>query len=161
NKTGAITISSPVSSNLAYSINGGVFQSLRTYDNLNPGSYSFVVRDLSIGCNSLSSVAYGINPPPLASKLPIVGLNERYCEGDTGVQLRALGQNLLWYDNATGGTGSIKAPVPSTQRSGTVTYYVTQQLPGFCESNRLSVPVTVYAKPLAEAGEDKLIVEGQ
>jgi gliding motility-associated-like protein len=160
-KTGAITVTSPVG-NLTYSINGGAFQSAVLFDNLNPGTYSITARDAVAGCVSQPSSTYDITTPLLPSRSPIPGLNERYCEGDTAVvPVRALGENLLWYDNATGGTGSATAPIPSTESSGKVTYYVTQQLPGYCESRRIPVEITVLPLPDADAGGDKEIIEGQ
>ncbi|WP_220472573.1 Ig-like domain-containing protein [Spirosoma foliorum] len=74
-----------------------------------------------------------------------------YCEGTTAQALTAVGQNLKWYGtNATNGTGSSNATVPSTAASaiGSVTYYVTQTVNG-CESARAGIPVQVKDTPAA------------
>jgi gliding motility-associated-like protein len=52
---------------------------------------------------------------------------------------------LLWYANASGGTGSFTAPVPSTATNGTTTYYVSQT--SGCESPRAAITVTVNTNP--------------
>jgi gliding motility-associated-like protein len=159
NSKGSITVNSPLG-NLLYSLNGGSPQSSPLFDNLDGGSYSIVVEDQVTGCRSQPSVAYTINPPPALSPLPIVGVSERYCQGVTAAPLRALGQNLRWYTDATTGTGSTIAPVPSTQSSGTTIYYVTQRLTGLCESPRVALNVIVHPSPVANAGSDKEVIEG-
>ena len=65
-----------------------------------------------------------------------------YCIGATAVPLTATGQNLLWYNVPTGGTGSSTAPTPNTSSAGTTTYYVSQTVNG-CEGPRASLAVTV------------------
>jgi gliding motility-associated-like protein len=69
-----------------------------------------------------------------------------YCLNDAAIALTAIGNNLLWYPTATGGTGVAVAPTPSTAAAGTVTYYVSQTN-AFCESSRTGVTVTVNALP--------------
>ena len=120
----------------------------------------FRSEDIATGCVSQSSVAITINAPPAPSPLPIVGADERYCQGVAANPLRALGQNLRWYTSGAGGTGSSTAPTPSTQISGTTTYYVTQRLTGFCESPRVPLNVIIYPSPLVNAGPDKEVIDG-
>ena len=159
--TGSISVSSPNGNNIIYSLNGSANQPSSVFDNLLPGSYRVVAEDLQNGCKSQPSAMYTIIPPPVPSQPPIVGLNEKYCQGNNGVPLRALGENLLWYDSPDDGTGSTAAPIPSTENSGTFTYFVTQQQSGFCESARTPISVIVYPLPQANAGMDKEIVEDQ
>jgi gliding motility-associated-like protein len=52
NATGSILISSPVSSNYEYSINGNSYQSSPAFTNLDTGIYSVTVRDRLNGCES-------------------------------------------------------------------------------------------------------------
>jgi gliding motility-associated-like protein len=71
--------------------------------------------------------------------------------------LAADGVNLKWYDTlAIGGSGSIQAPKPSTNRLGEKTYYVSQTLMG-CESPRAPLLVEVIDKPKFDLGENILI----
>ena len=164
NKKGSITVTTPTGPNLVYSLNGGTPQSSLLFDDLDGGSYRIEVENTLTGCKSQPSVFYTINAAPLPSVPPFVDKDEEYCVGDRAVPVRALGRpqgQLLWYTNATGGTGSTVAPTPSTVRDGTTIYYVTQRLPGFCESQRVPLTVIVYPKPLVNAGGDKEIVRGQ
>jgi gliding motility-associated-like protein len=65
-----------------------------------------------------------------------------YCQNTTAAPLIAQGTSLLWYTDATGGTGDPAAPTPGTAVAGTTTYYVTQTVSG-CESQRTAIPVAV------------------
>jgi large repetitive protein len=71
-----------------------------------------------------------------------------YCQGATSTGLTATGTNLLWYANATGGTGTITIPFPPTGSVGSITYYVSQTV-GNCESPRAAIVVNVIAPPAA------------
>jgi hypothetical protein len=55
----------------------------------------------------------------------------------------------LWYGtNATGGTSSATAPIPSTATTGTTNYYVSQRNTSTsCESDRVSITVTIKSTP--------------
>jgi gliding motility-associated-like protein len=77
-----------------------------------------------------------------------------YCEGEAATQLTATGNNLQWYDVATGGTPLAVAPTPSTTVPGTFTWYVTQSDVN-CESIRKPITVTVNAKPAAPLPEPR------
>jgi hypothetical protein len=79
--------------------------------------------------------------PPAA---PTVA-NKNYIVGDAAVPLTATpNTGLLWYDAATGGTGSATAPTPSTAAPGTKSYFVSQTVSN-CESPRAEIVVTVSA----------------
>lgn len=68
------------------------------------------------------------------------------CQGSVATALTATalpGATLNWYGtNATGGTASSTAPIPSTAVNGTTTYYVSQTI-GTCESPRKAINVIV------------------
>jgi len=86
--------------------------------------------------NNNSSVTLYASPTA-----PVVSTPVSYCQGNTPVTLTASGTNLMWY-TTLGGAGSTTAPVPSTAKSGTTTYYVTQSN-GSCESKPSAIVVTV------------------
>ena len=65
-----------------------------------------------------------------------------YCQNQTATALTPSGASILWYTSATGGVGTITAPVPSTTTTGVTTYYVSQTQNN-CESNRDSIKVVV------------------
>ncbi len=71
-----------------------------------------------------------------------------YCQNATATALTAAGSNLLWYNAATGGTGSAVAPIPSTATVGSTTFYVSQTT-GTCEGPRAAIVVNVNATPAA------------
>lgn len=80
------------------------------------------------------------------SALPTVA-NITYCKDQTPAALTASGAGLLWYTDATGGTGSPTAPTPSTTTAGSVDYYVSQTEDGKCESARAKITVIINALP--------------
>ncbi len=84
-----------------------------------------------------------IEATPLA---PTVTSPITVCQGATPVGLTATGTNLLWYANATGGTGTITIPFPPTGLVGSTIYYVSQTV-GNCESPRAAIVVNVIAPP--------------
>ena len=65
--TGTITITSPVGTDLTYSINGTSFQTATAFANLQPGSYSITVRN-AIDCTSVTN-AIIINAVPNAPSI--------------------------------------------------------------------------------------------
>lgn len=111
------------------------------------GSTTYYVSQSAGTCESgRTAIVVNVNPTPAA---PTVISPITYCQGASATALAATGTNLLWYGtNATGGTGSSTAPVPSTATSGSNTYYVSQTT-GTCESPRASIVVTVTALPIA------------
>jgi hypothetical protein len=73
---------------------------------------------------------------------PTVVTPVNYTKGATAIVLTATpSTDLLWYDDATGGTGTA-TKMPSTATVGTTSYYVSQK-PGACESPRAKIDVIV------------------
>ncbi|WP_052084267.1 Ig-like domain-containing protein [Dokdonia sp. MED134] len=60
NGTTNLIVTSPLGSNLEYSINNGPFQSNTTFSNLPEGSYIVTVRDINTGCFQASSSGFVI-----------------------------------------------------------------------------------------------------
>jgi gliding motility-associated-like protein len=110
------------------------------------GTTTYYVSQTVSGCEGpRAAIAVVVNATPaLPSFTPVAP----YCQNATATALTATGSSLLWYANATGGTGSVTAPVPNTTAVGTINYYVSQTLLG-CEGPRVAIPVTVTATPLA------------
>lgn len=69
-----------------------------------------------------------------------------YCPNAPAQPLTAVGQDLLWYTNATGGLGSTTAPTPSTATQGFTTYYVSQTINNV-ESPRVAISSVVKTPP--------------
>ncbi|RYZ56116.1 MAG: gliding motility-associated C-terminal domain-containing protein [Sphingobacteriales bacterium] len=108
----------------------------------NGGVYSLVV-SLN-GCSSLAgTVNVAVTPLPAA---PLAS-DDTFCQNTAIPPLTAIGQNLLWYTTATGGTGTATAPTPANSTVGTLTWYVSQTVNG-CEGPRDTVSVTVAPAPL-------------
>ncbi|RYC72174.1 T9SS type A sorting domain-containing protein [Spirosoma sordidisoli] len=115
------------------------------------GSIQFALSHYLNGCRaSLQPTAYitvKINARP---EKPTVSTNTvTVCQfqtaGGLSAQTNADGASLVWYGtNATGGTGSAQAPVPSTGSAGTFTYYVAQKV-NDCEGERAAITVEVKA----------------
>lgn len=97
---------------------------------------SIITYSMGGGCYSTATVT--VDPRPAA---PVVA-PVRYCQYTDASLLTATGSSLLWYPSATGGTGSVTPPLPSTSTAGFTNYYVTQTVGG-CESNRATLTVTI------------------
>jgi Secretion system C-terminal sorting domain/Ig-like domain CHU_C associated len=80
------------------------------------------------------------------SSAPVIS-NVTYFVGDVASQLSAIGNDLLWYTEATGGIASITAPTPSTLSAGTFSYWVAQSGVN-CESPRAKIDVIVQNRPI-------------
>ncbi|MDR6803158.1 hypothetical protein J2Y45_000428 [Dyadobacter sp. BE34] len=93
------------------------------------------------------SDALTVNAVPAA---PTVVTPVNYTKGATATALSATpNTGLLWYNDATGGTGSATAPTPITTTPGTTSYWVSQK-PGACESPRAKIDVVVTCPPVAK-----------
>ncbi len=79
---------------------------------------------------------------------------------DDGGDLLATGENLLWYNSATGGEGSSSKPTPDATTPGTYYYYVSQTVNG-CESPRAQIEVIVQAAPIVEITGDLELCDGR
>lgn len=111
------------------------------------GSYTVVMT--TNNCPSQpASVSITVNPTPPA---PIVSSPVIYCQGEPALPLTAIAENgntLLWYSSSSGGTGSSTAPTPSTNNTGSNSFFVSQITPEGCEGPRARIDVTVNATPV-------------
>jgi len=78
-----------------------------------------------------------VTPPPTGSA------NQTYCAGATVTQLVAVGSDIQWYANASGGS-PLAAATPLV--NGT-TYHASQTVGGLESQNRLAVTVTLINAP--------------
>jgi hypothetical protein len=111
-----------------------------------------VTPDARLAAGSIAaSGATFMNPVFYSVATPVVATNNfTYCQGATATALTATaltGNSLRWYTQATGGTYTTTAPVPSTTTAGTYTYYVSQANIGNDESMRAAITVVVNALP--------------
>jgi uncharacterized protein YjiK len=108
------------------------------------------------GCESdRAEIAVKVNAQPAAPTVVAV----RVCVGAPTTALTATGTNLLWYDNATGGTGTATAPTPSSATAGVTNYYVTQTsdvADGGCESERAKLVFRANDYPAAPTVTDTI-----
>jgi hypothetical protein len=111
-----------------------------------------VTPDARLAAGSIAaSGATFMNPVFYSVATPVVATNSfTYCQGATATTLTATaltGNTLRWYTQATGGTYTTTAPVPSTTTAGTYTYYVSQANANNDESMRAAITVVVNALP--------------
>ena len=85
------------------------------------------------------SVKLSLVDPPLA---PDVVSPVTFCRNRDTEPLKVDGKNLLWYTDATGGTGSIYVPYVPTDHTGTYVFYVSQTT-NQCESKRSKIDIVV------------------
>ena len=86
-----------------------------------------------------------VNPTPPA---PVVTGRTKYCADEQYEGVTVNGQNILWYTNATGGTGTTLAPYVNTTLAGSYTFYASQTINN-CES-KLRAPITITVAPKPE-----------
>lgn len=107
-----------------------------------PADYTWSVDQTLNGCVSdrtvISIHVAAIPPPPVVADV-------KQCQFDQEVPLTAIGQDLTWYEDATGGALT-NTPVPSTSLPMVKTWYVTQTIDG-CESPRVPITVTIDFLP--------------
>ncbi|MCO5287652.1 MAG: PKD domain-containing protein [Chitinophagaceae bacterium] len=97
-------------------------------------------------CSSTKNFSINVGARP---ETPTVQ-NAEYCLNASATPLTATaapGNHLLWYNTATGGTGSTTAPTPSTTVAGITTYYVSQ-VSGSTNCESFRVPISVKVNPI-------------
>jgi gliding motility-associated-like protein len=125
------------------------------------GTTAYYVSQSNVG-GSCESPRAQINVQVIAPlAVPIVTTPITYCQGATATALTATGTNLLWYTNATGGTGTATSPIPNTATVGTTAYYVSQSNAGSsCESPRAQINVNITPLLSVNAGNTISIAAG-
>jgi gliding motility-associated-like protein len=124
-----------------------------------PGTYTITYSVTAAGCSlaGSSTATLQINALPPA---PGVTSPVRYCLNASTIPLTASGSNLVWYTTATGGTGSLTPPKPSSSIVGTFPFYVAQRING-CEGPRALIEVVVHPLPTVDAGPAKQVLIGR
>lgn len=116
------------------------------------GIQSFWVSQIIDGCESdramLQVTIDSIPPTPIVSDI-------NYFLNATAVPLTAIGNQLLWYTD-TNEAGTPTGPTPATDRIGTQTYEVSQTINN-CESDRVSIIVTVQERTITEVGTELIL----
>jgi gliding motility-associated-like protein len=115
------------------------------------GVFNWYVSQEVTGCNVPSvrdTVTVTINPKPAPPQIQV----PHYCTDQLSLPFIILnGDNILWYDQPTGGIGTSVGPVVNTAIAGTQTWYATQTN-GItnCESDRIPVTAVVHQSPVAD-----------
>jgi len=137
--TGTVTITA-VAGN-TFSFDGGAYSGTLVYSGLAAGSSHTVFAQNAVGCiSAVSNIT--LNAQPLTPAAPNVTSPISYCQNAVATPLNASGSNLLWYANASGGTGNPINTTPDTSILGIEHYYVSQTANG-CESIRAHISVAV------------------
>ncbi len=103
-------------------------------------------------CSRVDTVTVLFNSFLLSPLVPDLKL----CKGRPATPFTGVGQQIQWYTDPLGGTGTSGFPVPSTSDTGTTIYWFTQTMQG-CESPRVPVTVKVIDKPYFDLGEAFII----
>jgi large repetitive protein len=113
-----------------------------------PSNTSFYVTQTSGNCESPRAE---INV--IVSSIPVLPTitttNYFYCQGSVAPPLSIVGAgttNLIWYNAASGGTGTSVIPTPNTTTVNTTNYYVAEANAA-CEGPRLLISVTIQTSP--------------
>ncbi|WP_288428157.1 hypothetical protein [uncultured Spirosoma sp.] len=110
------------------------------------GPQTYAVSQIVNGCEGpKASITVNINQAPAA---PTTTAALAYCQNSVAPALTATGAGTInWYTTA-GGPASSVAPIPTTTTAGAQTYYVSQTVNG-CESDKVTIVVTIKATPVA------------
>ena len=112
-----------------------------TLNTTQAGQVNYYVSQTLDGCEGpRSSLTVTIKPLP---SLPGVTAKS-VCQFATADPVSAVGLDLKWY--STDGTKYPSAPVPTTDKPGSLTYLVTQTVDG-CESPKASLTVAIQTTP--------------
>ena len=118
------------------------------------GNTNYYVSQTINSCESPRvNIIVTVSPTPPA---PTVSTPITYCQNATATALSATGTNLLWYNVATGGTGSTTPPTPNTTTTGNTNYYVSQTI-NSCESPRVNIAVIINAAPTINAISNQIV----
>ncbi len=117
------------------------------------GQYDVIVTD-QYGCTNTSSTVVAVNPQPVAT----VSSDISFCEGGSAT-LNAGGGNAYLWSPATG-LSDVASPSPVASPADTTTYRVIVTSANNC-ADTATVTVNILKKPVAHAGQDKLLLKGQ
>lgn len=120
----------------------------------NNGTYYVKVTSAG-GCVSVDSTLANVSTRPVVN----AGIDTAVCEG-SGIRLHTTGNNITSYNwSPASGVSNPNIPDPIALPQET-TVYVLTVANNECEVSD-SVAITVYKNPKADAGPDKVIIEGQ
>ncbi|PRY44159.1 putative secreted protein (Por secretion system target) [Spirosoma oryzae] len=110
------------------------------------GPQTYAVSQTVNGCEGAkATITVNINQAPAA---PTTTAALAYCQNSVAPALTATGAGTInWYTSANGPASSV-APIPTTTTAGVQTYYVSQTVNG-CESDKVTIVVTIKATPVA------------
>jgi gliding motility-associated-like protein len=135
-----------------YSIDGGPFQALNTF-NAAPGTYTITVKD-NLGCSATFNTVVG-----LTSNLTFTPQTDPFiCEG-TSTQLQLNSNATIYSWTPATGLSNTTISNPVANPMVTTQYTVTATL-GRCSANDIVI-VNVNAAPIPDAGPDGFICYGQ
>lgn len=117
------------------------------------GKYDVVVTD-EFGCVNTASTTVTIIPKPTA----VVSADQSVCEGVSVALSASGGDSYLW--SPAEGLSDITVANPTAAPAQTTVYTVSVTNSTTC-TDTASVSITVWQKPSASAGEDKVIIKGE
>ena len=144
--TGTITITAPLGAGLEYSVNGTVYQSSPTFNNLPPAGYNVTVRNAANGCSS-AATPVTINVPPTFPTAPTGSVTAQpTCTAAGTITITAPVGNI--YEYSLSGGAYQASPVFNNVDPGSYFVTVRNTVSG-CLSTQL--PLTVNAAPATPA----------
>ena len=90
-----------------------------------------------------SEITVTVAPKPAR---PTITGKVHYCTGEPFQPLVVTGQNISWYTDSVGGTGTTVTPYVNTNMPGAYTWYASQTVNN-CEGKRTGVTITVAPIP--------------
>ncbi len=128
--------------------NGGNFSLTAPLPNTSiEGNYTYYVSQTENNIESNRSlITVRIQPIPSS---PIITTPLYICQGASTSALTAIGTNIKWYTNSSGGNALPTPPTPNSSNVGFQTYYLSQTSEFGCESSRIGYQIIVNAQPVA------------
>lgn len=121
------------------------------------GSHQFWVTQTVSGCESARSlITVNVKDNPA---MPLVS-NFAFCQFSSGNSISAVGTDLLYYEQETGGTGSVLAPDVDSSVPKNYSVWVNQTVNG-CESARAKIDVEILPAPFSSTLADVSICDGE
>jgi gliding motility-associated-like protein len=118
------------------------------------GTFNWYVSQAVVGCaveSQRDTVTVTVNPKPGPPNIYIPS----YCSDQVSTPIQIIsGQNVLWYTDSVGGTGTSVIPIVNTHNVGDTTFYVTQTTALGCSSVRIPVVGSVRQAPVANFSVD-------
>jgi gliding motility-associated-like protein len=156
--TGTIMVTSPVGTDIEYSINGGTtWQTSNSFNNLSAGSYTITINQISISCRS--SQMFNVTEPTLLTASAVPASQASCANNDGSIDITPAGGTPTYEYSANGGTTWQPSNILTGLPVGTYSNIRVRDMNG-CIANVAAQTVTLNDTMRLELGADSTICFG-